>query len=85
MCPAYAPEFSYTFSGSGTGRIETGKGLRWLEQSSREPNMVTYPIQIVNKPYCVILRKVSRPPFIPLSMKYLVQLVAEMGRRSVEG
>ena len=56
-----------------------------LERAMRKCDIRTYLIQIVNKRDEVILLKVLNPSFILPPVKYLVELIAEVGRRSVEG
>ena len=80
LSPAYAPEFAYTFSGSGTGGIEIVESLCWLERrASRKWDVVTYPVQVVDKLNRLLLIEVSHPLSILLSVEDLVDLVVEVG------
>ena len=46
--------------------------------------MTTYLVQIINKPYQVLLFQVFCTFFIRLPVEYLVEFVAEIRGRSVE-
>ena len=50
-----------------------------LERPVRKDGMATRLIQIVNKPYDVILLKILHPSFILPPVKHLVELIAEVG------
>ena len=56
-----------------------------LERPARNSDVVTYLIQIVNKPDQVILLKVLHASCILLPVKYVIEPIGELGRRSVEG
>ena len=56
-----------------------------LKRRVRKSNILTYLIQIVDKPDLVIFLKVLHTSYILSSVKCLVEVFGELGRRSVEG
>ena len=67
-----------TLPGSGTRRIETIEGLRWLKRGAGRRDVATYLIQIVDEPHQILALKVRHAFLVLLPIKYVAELIVKV-------